>query len=74
MHRHKDLQRSAHDLILMEPDLETGIPVSLLESLIRTLCGETPMPTAHAHKAAFILRICIARHSDWHLSEQLFER
>ncbi|BDA48944.1 hypothetical protein COCOBI_13-0540 [Coccomyxa sp. Obi] len=72
--RHKDLQCAAHNLILMEPDLETGIPVSLLESLIRTLCGETPMSTAHAHKTAFILRICIAHHSDWNLSEELFER
>lgn len=74
MHRHKDLQRAALDLIFTEPDLETGIPVSLLESLIKTLCGEPPVSTAHAQKMAFILRICVARHSDWHMSEQLFGR
>lgn len=74
MGRHQDLAKLVHQLIVMQamPDDE-GSPVSLLESLIKTLCSGAAISTAHAYKVAFILRICVARHTDWRLSEELFD-
>ena len=74
MGRHQDLAKLVHKLIVMQATPEDGgSPVSLLESLIKTLCSGAAISTAHAYKVAFILRICVARHADWGLSFELFD-
>ncbi len=73
--RHADLPKLVHVLLSKRRTPEQGgSPVSLLESLINTLCSGAAISTAHAYKIAFILCICVARHEEWRLSEELFGR
>ena len=73
--RHADLSELVHVLLSKRRTPEQdGSPVSLLESLINTLCSGAAISTAHAYKLAFILCICVARHEEWGLSEELFHR
>lgn len=74
--RTKGLNSVVHELLLLAAPGEGGGPpaVSLLERLIRTLCGNTPTSADVLKKTAFVLRMCTARHEDWELTKEMFQQ
>ena len=74
--RNPKLPELAHDFLMQKFELskQPGSPVSLLESLINTLCSGAAFSTAHAYKIAFILCVCVAHHEEWKLASELSKK